>query len=104
MTESQRALTIMGVGATEQRRTPRHSVHASGTLCANGASYVAWIKDVADGGLFIFTTYEPQIGESVEVTVDSRKAPMSVQNAYQGSVIRIQNRGNGAAVGVAILL
>jgi Tfp pilus assembly protein PilZ len=104
MTESQRALTIMGVDNPEQRRKPRHSVHASGTISVNGTSYVAWIKDIADGGLFVFTKYHPKVGESVHVTFDGRKLPSSFQNAYQGSVIRVHNGGNGAAVGIAILL
>ncbi len=103
MTESLRALQIMGVSSPDQRRSPRQSVHASGTISAGGSTYVAWIKDITDSGVFVFTKYRPAIGESVRVTLDARKLPPSFQSMYEGSVIRIQNCGPGSAVGFAVL-
>ncbi|ABF43107.1 type IV pilus assembly PilZ [Candidatus Koribacter versatilis Ellin345] len=103
MTESQRALQVMGVTTPDQRRSPRRSVHASGTICAGGVTHVAWIKDITDSGIFVFTKYRPKVGETVKVTLDARKLPPDFHSIYEGSVIRIQNCGPGSAVGIAVL-
>jgi len=103
MTESQRALQVMGVTSPDQRRSPRRSVHASGTISAGGDTYVAWVKDITDSGVFVFTKYRPKIGESVCITLDARKLPPNFRNSYEGNVLRIQHCGPGSAVGIAVL-
>ena len=103
MTESQRALQVMGINNPDQRRSPRRSVHASGTISAGGNTYVAWVKDITDSGVFVFTKYRPTVGETVHIKFDARKLPANFRSQYDGSVVRIQNCGPGAAVGVAVL-
>jgi len=103
MTESQRALQAMGVPNPDQRSSPRRSVHASGTILADGVTYVAWVKDITESGVFVFTKYRPKMGESIRVTLDPRKLPPNFHSTYEGSVIRIQTCGPGSAVGIAVL-
>jgi hypothetical protein len=102
MTESQRALEVMGVTDAEQRRTPRRSVHAGGTISAGDATYVAWIKDINESGICLFTQHPPRVGENVRVTVHANRGA-SGRSIYHGTVIRIQSCGPGAAVVVAVL-
>lgn len=103
MTESQRAMEVMGVIHAEQRRTPRQSVHAGGTISAGESTFVAWIKDINANGICLFTQHRPLVGQTVRVTVHANHVPAIRRNVYEGTVIRVQNCGPGAAVGVAIL-
>jgi hypothetical protein len=102
MTESHRASQAMGMGNVDQRRSPRKSIHAGGTISAGDTTHVAWIKDVNDSGICLFTNHSPQLGEVVHVTVNTSKLPAAVRREYQGKVIRVQSSGVGAAVRVAI--
>jgi PilZ domain len=102
MTENQRALELMGVSDYEQRRTPRRSVHASGTIITGTDTYVAWVKDINESGICLYTQYRPQVGETLEVKVDASKLPSRFKDEFTGTVIRVQNGRPGAAVGIAI--
>jgi ribosomal protein L21E len=102
MTESQRALEAMGVSNLEQRRTPRQSVHASGTIVAAAQSYVAWVKDINESGICLYSQYCPQVGDAVEVKVEASKLPAQFKVEFRGTVTRVQNDKRGAAVGIAI--
>lgn len=103
MTESQRALELMNVTVGEQRRTPRRTVHVGGTISAGEVTRVAWIKDISESGICLFTQHRPAVGESVRVTLHANKLPSKFRSAYEGTVIRVQSCGPGAAVGVAIM-
>lgn len=103
MTERQRAMQIMGIQESEQRRSPRHSVHTSGTIQSHGDSHVAWVKDISESGALLYTKHRPHLGESVRITLDSRKNSSAISYAYEGKVIRVQNSGAGGAIGVAVL-
>jgi|NGEPerStandDraft_6_1074524.scaffolds.fasta_scaffold07497_6 PilZ domain len=102
MTESHRASQAMGMGNVDQRRSPRKSIHAGGTISAGDTTHVAWIKDVNDSGICLFTKHSPQVGEVVHVTVNTSKLPPAARREYEGKVIRVQSSGVGAAVRVAI--
>ena len=103
MQENQRALHLMRTSNAGSRRSPRRTVHATGTLSIGGTSYVAWVKDISERGVLIYTKQNLAIGESVRLTVDPRKLPSRFQSTYEGKVIRIQNCGPEAALGIAIL-
>jgi hypothetical protein len=102
MTESQRALKVMGVFDAEQRRSPRRSVHTGGTISAGDATHVAWIKDINESGICFFTKHCPSVGESVRITLQESRLPSHVHGEYSGTVIRVQMSSPGAAVGVAV--
>ncbi len=103
MTESLRALEVMGVPHADQRRSPRRSVHAGGTISAGSTTHIAWIKDVSEHGICLFTNHLPKAGERVRVTLNGAHLPENVRRAYEGKVVRVQESGPGAAV-VAIML
>lgn len=102
MTESLRALEVMGVQNADQRRSPRRSVHAGGTIAAGSTTHVAWIKDISDSGICLFTKHHPEAGEKVRVTLSGTRLPHNGRKVYEGKVVRVQNSGPGAAV-VAIM-
>jgi hypothetical protein len=102
MTESRRASEVMGFAGADQRRSPRKSVHAGGTIAAADTTHVAWIKDVNESGICLFTKHSPAVGETVKVVVNTRELPSALRREYQGRVIRVQSAGVGAAFKVAI--
>jgi hypothetical protein len=95
-------MQVMGIPESDQRRAPRHSVHTSGTILCNGSSHVAWVKDISQTGALLYTKHCPAVGESVRVTLDTRK-DSRFRDTYEGKVIRVQNSGAGGAIGVAVL-
>jgi hypothetical protein len=103
MTESLRALEAMGVSYADQRRTPRRSVHAGGTISAGDTSYVAWIKDISENGACFFTKFQPEVGDTLRVTLSGSRLPSNLRRVYEGKVVRVQSGNAGAAVGVAIM-
>ena len=102
MTESLRALEVMGEPCADQRRFPRRSVHAGGTISAGDATYVAWIKDVSESGICLFTKHEPVPGDRLRVTLNDDRLPANLPRCFEGSVVRVQRSGPGAAL-VAIM-
>lgn len=103
MTESQRALRMMGVFDAEQRRSPRRSVHSGGTISAGDSTHVAWIKDINESGICFFTKHRPNVGENVRVTLHENRLSTNVNKAYDGTVVRVQLSGPpGTAVVVAV--
>lgn len=104
MTESVRAMKVMGVPNSDQRRSPRRSVHAGGTISAGDTTYVAWIKDISEGGLCLFTKHRPNLGDTLQVALTGNRIPSGLRQAYEGKVVRVQNSGPGTTlVGVAIM-
>lgn len=102
MTESLRALEVMGGPYADQRRFPRRSVHAGGTLSAGDATYVAWIKDISETGICFFTKHQPEPGDHLRVTLNNERLPSHLRRCFEGTVVRVQRSGPGAAV-VAIM-
>ncbi len=103
MLENQRALHLMRTSSAGSRSSQRRPVHATGTLSVGDTSYVAWVKDISEGGVLIYTKQHLAVGEFVRLTVDPRKLPSRFQSTFEGKVIRIQNCGPEAALGIAIL-
>ena len=104
MTENQRALELMGVGSHEQRQAKRRFVHLGGTLIAGEENVVAWIKDISDSGICLFTKKSPSVGQNVQIRLNPTKQAAGLQDFYEGTVIRVQASAVGAAYGVAICL
>ncbi len=104
MTESQRALELMGVASFEQRRARRRSINMGGTIQAGETSSLAWIKDISESGICLYTKHHPAVGESIQVKLPSQKVGAGLREVYDGTVIRVQESGAGAAFGVAISL
>ena len=105
MTESQRALELMGVASFEQRRARRRSINTGGMIQAGETSSLAWIKDISESGICLYTKHHPAIGEPVQVKLPPQKvATAGLREVYDGTVIRVQESGAGAAFGVAISL
>ncbi|HEY3928345.1 MAG TPA: PilZ domain-containing protein [Candidatus Koribacter sp.] len=102
MTESLRALEVMGVPNAEQRRFPRRSVHAGGTISVGDATYVAWVKDISETGICFFTKHEPAPGDYLRVTLNDSRLPANLRGCFEGTVVRVQRSGPGAAL-VAIM-
>lgn len=90
----------------EQRRSPRILVYAAGTISAvNGRpsdKHIAWIKDINQSGLCLFTRYRPLLGTPVRVTLESDPRKMGRQQHYEGKVVRVQEFGSQAALAVAV--
>ena len=104
MTESLRALEVMGVQNPDQRRTPRRSVHVGGTISAGDTTYLAWVKDISENGACFFTkNFQPAVGDTVRVTLSGSRLPSNLRREYEGKVVRVQGSNAGAAVGVAIM-
>jgi PilZ domain len=102
MTESQRALEVMGVNRVEQRAARRRSVHVGGTMLFGDIASVAWVKDISEGGMCVFARHSPRVGEKVRVTLFPEKLPSYIRSSYEGVVIRVENAGAGAAFGVVV--
>ncbi len=92
----------MGVASTEQRRGKRRFVHTGGTLFTADTASLAWIKDISDSGICLYTQHTPNIGDTVQIRLYPQKDPSGLQEQYEGIVIRVQTSGAGAAFGVAI--
>lgn len=103
MTENQRALQVMGNPGREQRRSPRQLVHGGGVMFTGKDSHVAWIKDISEAGVCLYTNHRPELGDIVRIAVHAKNVPEKFKSQCEGKVIRIQSGGAGAAVGVAIL-
>lgn len=104
MTESARAMKVMGVPDSDQRRSPRRSVHAGGTISTGDATYVAWVKDISEGGVCLFTKHRPNLGDRIQISLSGARIPAGLRKAYEGKVVRVQDSGPGTTlVGVAIM-
>ena len=103
MTENLRAMEVMGAESGDQRRSPRRSVHAGGTLSSGSTNHIAWIKDVNESGICLFTNHQPEIGEIVRVELNGERLPAYLRKFYNGKVVRVQESGPGAAVVVILL-
>lgn len=95
-------MQLMGVADANQRRSPRRPVHVSGTISTGSTTHVAWIKDLNDSGICLFTNHSPALGELVRVTLDGDQLPANLSKTYEGTVIRVQDSAPGAALRVAI--
>lgn len=95
-------MELMGVASTEQRHAKRRFVHAGGTMHAGETACIAWIKDVSDSGICLYTKHPLEVGEAVRVQLNAHR--QGLQEVYDGIVIRVQASGAGAAFGVAISL
>lgn len=102
MTESQRALEVMGVNRLEQRAARRRSVHVGGTLMFGDMTSVAWVKDISEEGMCIFARHSPRIGEKVRVALFPENLPSYIRGSYEGVVIRVETASAGAAFGVVV--
>lgn len=71
-------------------------------MAAGDGTHVAWIKDVNESGICLFTNHSPALGETVKVTVNTTELTAAMRRQYEGKVIRVQSSGAGAAMKVAI--
>ena len=86
------------VGAQESRRAKRYLVLASSTVTWAGSTHIAMIRDISQTGVFVYSNFEPSIGDQLDLVTGSG------QGSYQitGMVVRVEAHTMGAAVGFAI--
>ncbi len=105
MQELRKATVSFRDPSSDQRGERRRLVHAAGTIATepDDQEHVAWIKDLTNSGLCLFTRYRPEIGTRVRVTLTNGRLDPKVPRDYCGKVIRVQEFGENAALAVAVL-
>ncbi len=103
--EIRKATVSFRDASSDQRCERRRLVHAAGTISTepDDQEHVAWIKDLTNSGLCLFTRYRPEIGMRVRVTLSNGRLDPKLPRDYCGKVIRVQEFGENAALAVAVL-
>lgn len=87
----------------EQRRALRVLTTAPAVVLRNGERHIGLVRDMSATGLFVYSDFTPAPGTELKLTIrlsqDKNKTAVFL---CQGSVVRVEDSDNGAAVGIAL--
>jgi len=87
----------------EQRRALRLLTTAPAVIHMSKERHVGLVRDLSATGLFVYSDFTPAIGAELKLTIrlsqDEKKTSLFI---CRGSVVRVEDSRNGAAVGIAI--
>jgi len=90
-----------GTGWPKQRAATRTLVVLSATVHFQGKNHVGLIRDISRDGLFVYSDFVPKVGDSLRVEIkDKNKSDDRV--LCSGTVVRVESKNSGAAVGIAL--
>lgn len=79
---------------SERRRAQRKLMVCGGTVEQGETRYACLIRDVSESGLFFYAPFAPPLGEAIQVSFCGV--------VCHGCVVRVEEKGFGAATGVGI--
>lgn len=86
----------------EHRISIRTLIVASGTVYFRENRHVGLIRDISREGLFVYTDFKPNIGDTLRVVVNGRNEASDQPVTCTGTVVRVESKATGAAVGIAL--
>ncbi len=88
-------------GWPKQRAASRTLVVLSATVQFQGKGHVGLIRDISREGMFVYSDFTPKVGETVRVEI-KEKDKSSDRVLCSGTVVRVESKSSGAAVGIAL--
>lgn len=101
---SHRATQYMKGSLRDQRASVRTPLRLSGTVRrtqSGSEPQVAFSRDVSTSGLFFFSNLPAGVGDELTLTFVT---PNGGCLLFQGHVVRVEHRSEGAAWGIALVL
>lgn len=87
----------------EQRRALRLLTTAPAVVYAGGERHVGLVRDLSASGLFVYSDFTPATDTELRLTIrlsrDDKKTSLFI---CKGTVVRVEDSRNGAAVGIAV--
>jgi PilZ domain len=84
------------VGLAERRSSPRTFMVCGVRIYRGESRHVGLIRDVSNGGLFVYSDFAPAVGETLRLEFRSA--------LFVGRVIRVEVKDSGAATGIAVVI
>jgi len=85
----------------DQRIAERHFVVCCGTVYVGTEKHVGLIRDLSRYGIFVYSDFTPSLGETLQV-VFTGQGREGASISCTGTVVRVETRAAGAAVGIAL--
>ena len=89
-------------GWQKQRSTARTLVVLSATVRFQGRSHVGLIRDMSRDGLYVYSDFAPKMGDTLRIELRDRDGHFKNPAWCTGIVVRVESKGTGAAVGIAV--
>lgn len=86
----------------EHRTAERTLVVASGLVYFQENRHVGLIRDISRMGLFVYSDFCPRVGDTLRVVVNGRNTGSDEPVTCMGTVVRVESKGAGAAIGIAL--
>lgn len=102
---SERRSALMKGAQADQRQALRFFVTAATKVKSSpdGREHVGLVRDLSGNGLFVYSDFEPEYGTRIEVILrTSKMRPRYVCIACRGTVVRVEPRSTGTAIGIAV--
>lgn len=84
----------------KQRSASRTVVVLSAKVYCQGKSHVGLIRDMSREGLFVYSDFAPNLGESLRIEIRERNDRDVV--SCTGTVVRVESKAAGIAIGIAV--
>jgi hypothetical protein len=68
----------------------------------SGQRRLGLVRDIGDGGMYLYSDFAPAIGQRIDVTLSSGFGSAARSTSFSGTVIRVLSPCAGAATGIAI--
>ena len=87
----------------DQRRALRLLTTAPAVVYVTGERHIGLVRDLSATGLFLYSDFTPELGSELNLTIRlSRDEKKTAVFVCKGTVVRVEDPRNGAAVGIAI--
>ncbi len=87
----------------EQRRALRLLTTAPAVIYLEGERHIGLVRDLSSTGLFVYSDFAPALDAELKLTIqlsrDDKKTSLFI---CKGNVVRVENSGIGAAIGIAV--
>jgi hypothetical protein len=88
-------------GWQKQRAASRTLVVLSATVHFQGKAHVGLIRDISRDGLFVYSDFQPRLGDGVRVEIKDR-TDRSDRVLCTGIVVRVEAKSAHSAIGIAV--
>lgn len=89
-------------GGRKQRASIRTLVVLPATIHFQEKGHVGLLRDISPEGLFVYSDFAPSVGDSLDIDIGDRRNGAGKRVSCTGIVVRVESKGDGAAVGIAL--
>ncbi|HVZ18161.1 MAG TPA: PilZ domain-containing protein [Terriglobales bacterium] len=89
-------------GWERQRASNRTLVVVSAKVEFDGKSHIGLIRDISRHGLFVYSDFTPNLGDSMKVILRESNDSLTGGVSCLGQVVRVESKGAGTATGIAL--